>query len=71
MEGADEAAEDIEGFGWGYHGAGCTVVMRDRDEDVVGEFRTTDMRLGCLGEVWENQSERTRKIKREEERCET
>jgi hypothetical protein len=41
----------------------CAVpcVMRDRDEDVVGEFRTTDMRLGCLGEVWENQSERTRK----------
>jgi hypothetical protein len=43
----------------------------DRDEDIVGEFRTTDMRLDCLGEVWENQSEQTRKIKWEEERCET
>jgi hypothetical protein len=45
--------------------------MGDRDDDVVGEFRSTDMRLDCLGEVWENQSEQTRKITREEERCET
>jgi hypothetical protein len=29
----------------------CTGVMGDQDEDVVGEFRTTDMRLDCLGEV--------------------